>query len=59
MSAPAPPKKTAATKLLPIIGGFVLFSTVAAFDQRIALALAIGTIGFAVISMLVALFGKH
>jgi len=59
MTAPASRKKEGAFKLLPVIGGFVLFSLVALFDQRIALALAIGTIGFAGISMVVALARKH
>jgi hypothetical protein len=59
MTVPASRKNTTASKVLPIVGGFVLFSAVAAFDQRLALALAVGTIGFAAISMLVAVFRKH
>jgi hypothetical protein len=59
MGAPASPKTSTAAKLVPIIGGFFLFSAVAAFDDRLALTLAIGVIGFAVISMLAALFRKH
>lgn len=59
MTAPASRKNSMAFKLLPIFGGFVLFSVVAAFDQRIALAFAVGTIGFAVISMLIAVTRKH
>lgn len=59
MDVPASPKSSAGAKLLPIIGGFALFSAVAAFDNRIALALAIGVIGFAAISMIIALTRKH
>jgi len=59
MTAPASRKDTTASKVLPIVGGFLLFSAVAAFDQHLALALAIGTVGFAALSMLFAIFRKH
>lgn len=58
MTLPAPRKKTAASKLFPIIGGVVFFSVVALFEQRVALALAIGAIGFAGVSMLTAILRK-
>ena len=59
MSPLAPRKKALIAKLLPIIGGFALFSIVAALDQRLAMALAVGAIGFAAISMIIALTRKH
>jgi hypothetical protein len=59
MGAPAPSKPSAAAKLVPVIGGFVLFSVAAVFDHRLAMVMAVGAIGFAVISMIVALTRKH
>lgn len=59
MTAPASRKKSAAIKLFPIIGGFVVFSVLAAFNQQLAMALAVGTIAFAAISMLIAITRKH
>ena len=59
MVHPAPTKKASAAKLVPIIGGFVLFGIVAVFSQELALALAIATIAFAAISMLIAITRKH
>jgi hypothetical protein len=59
MDAPAPPKPSLAARLFPIVVGFLCFSLAAVVDQRLALALAIGVIGYAAISMLIALFGKH
>ena len=59
MASPAPSKKSAAYTLVPIIGGFFIFTAIAAFNQRIAFIIAIGTISFAVISMLIALCRKH
>ena len=59
MDAPAPSnKQSVKSLLLPLFGGFLLLSIVAAFDERIALALAIGVIGFAAISMLFAILRK-
>lgn len=59
MGAPASPKPSTAAKLVPVIGGFVLFSVAAALDERAALAIAVGVIGFAALSMLIALTRKH
>lgn len=59
MSGPAPQKSKAVARILPIVGGFVLFSAVAVVDGRLAVALALGVIGFAVASMLLAILGKH
>lgn len=58
MAGPASRKKSA-LKLLAIVGGFALFSVIAMVDQRLALAAAVGTIGFAAISMLIAITRKH
>jgi hypothetical protein len=59
MSAPAPRKRSYAIKLLPISGGFIVLSALAVFNQQLAMALAVGTIAFAAISMLVAITRKH
>jgi hypothetical protein len=59
MSQLGPRKPSTAARLAPIIGGFAIFSVVATFDSRIALAIAIGVIAFAALSMLLAIVRKH
>ncbi len=58
MDAPAPDKKAVAAKVWPIVGGFILLSTIAAYDGRLAMGLAVAFIAFAALSMLVAIFRK-
>jgi hypothetical protein len=59
MSTPASRKKPSGNKLLPVIGGFVFLSCVAAIDHHYAMLLALGMIAFAGLSMLIALARKH
>ena len=59
MSAPSSPKNIWVTLVLPIVAGLITLSLVAAFNQKLAFALAIGAIGFAAISMLAAVLRKH
>jgi hypothetical protein len=48
-----------ASKLFPIVGAFLFFSFVASYNHNVAMALAIGAIVYAAISMLVAITRKH
>jgi hypothetical protein len=58
MSTPAS-RKSMASKLFPIVGAFLFFSFVASYNHNVAMALAIGAIVYAAISMLVAITRKH
>jgi hypothetical protein len=59
MRTPTTRARSKALKILPIIGGFLLFTALAGFNNNLAIALAVAVIGFAALSMLLALTRKH
>lgn len=59
MNPPASRRKIVAIRLMPIACGFTVLIGVAAFSENLAMALALAMIGFATVSMLVAVVRKH
>jgi uncharacterized membrane protein (Fun14 family) len=59
MDMPASRKKNLVKMLAPIIGGVCIFGVIAGFSHSVATAAALAAIGFAAVSMLLAVTRKH